>query len=226
MTTDELKQLLDIFDLVLVRTRYGVELEISMFNFWNVNVREGSKDERILLSELNQYYEVEKFVVLKTINFDAQEAKMGLKRVKGDLLEMAENGEFDIIVHGCNCFNSFGAGIAKQIKERFPRAYERDFNTVRGDRSKLGKMTFGSFGNLLIVNAYTQYGTSSKGEDVFEYDAFKQVLDNLHKNYREDRRFGFPLIGCGLAGGDKDRIIGMIEEFAKDRDVTLVEFGG
>jgi len=39
------------------------------------------------------------------------------------------------------------------------------------------------------------------------------------------RRFGFPLIGCGLAGGDEDRIIEMIEsELADTEDVTLVLF--
>ena len=44
-------------------------------------------------------------------------------------------------------------------------------------------------------------------------------------------RFGFPYIGMGLAGGDKDRILSMLEGFAKTIDkaaaggtVTLVEF--
>ena len=42
-------------------------------------------------------------------------------------------------------------------------------------------------------------------------------------------RFGFPLIGMGLAGGDKERIMAMLEDFsrrveAKGGSVTLVEF--
>ena len=28
--------------------------------------------------------------------------------VHGDLFKLAEQGEFDIIVHGCNCFNTMG----------------------------------------------------------------------------------------------------------------------
>jgi O-acetyl-ADP-ribose deacetylase (regulator of RNase III) len=41
---------------------------------------------------------------------------------------------------------------------------------------------------------------------------------------------GFPRIGQGLAGGDKDRIIAMLEDFAEQVSatggtVTLVEFG-
>jgi hypothetical protein len=29
-----------------------------------------------------------------------------LKRAKGNLIDMAEQGEFDVIVHGCNCLNT------------------------------------------------------------------------------------------------------------------------
>ena len=38
--------------------------------------------------------------------------------VKGCLIELAVEGNFDVIVHGCNCFNTMGAGIAKQIKKK------------------------------------------------------------------------------------------------------------
>jgi O-acetyl-ADP-ribose deacetylase (regulator of RNase III) len=30
------------------------------------------------------------------------------------------------IAHSCNCQNVMGAGIAKQIKDRYPQAYEAD----------------------------------------------------------------------------------------------------
>jgi len=40
-----------------------------------------------------------------------------MKDVYGDLITMALDGEFDIIIQGCNCFNVFGHGLAKDIKE-------------------------------------------------------------------------------------------------------------
>lgn len=49
-----------------------------------------------------------------------------LKRVEGDLVKMANMGKFDLILHGCNCRNTMGSGIAKQIKDKFPDAYEAD----------------------------------------------------------------------------------------------------
>jgi O-acetyl-ADP-ribose deacetylase (regulator of RNase III) len=45
-----------------------------------------------------------------------------IKHINGNLLKLAENGQFDIIMHGCNCFNTFGSGIAKSIKLSFPTA--------------------------------------------------------------------------------------------------------
>jgi hypothetical protein len=81
-----------------------------------------------------------------------------------------------------------------------------------------------------VINAYTQYVTSQQGEDVFEYESFAVILRKLAHEYGR-HHFGLPYIGMGLAGGDKKRILAMIEDFAervttKGGTVTLVEFGG
>lgn len=151
-----------------------------------------------------------------------------MKLVKGDLLAMAKAGEFDIIIHGCNCFNVMGAGIAAQIAQQFPDAQMADNETVRGDPGKLGTYTIGMGGRLVILNAYTQYGTSNTGKDVFEYTAFERVLDKIATRFGK-WRIGLPMIGMGLAGGDAERIIPMIEAFAERMEkqggsATLVEF--
>jgi O-acetyl-ADP-ribose deacetylase (regulator of RNase III) len=152
-----------------------------------------------------------------------------LNKVKGNLLDMADNGEFDIIIHGCNCFNTMGAGIARQIADRYPSAQEADNKTRRGDFMKLGNFTWGRGDGFDILNAYTQYGTAGDGEDVFEYDAFKLVLRKVLHEFGACR-YGLPYIGMGLAGGDKKRILAIMDEFAKEvtqmeGTVTLVEFG-
>mmetsp|Transcript_48489 Transcript_48489/g.117305 ORF Transcript_48489/g.117305 Transcript_48489/m.117305 type:complete len:196 (+) Transcript_48489:130-717(+) len=64
-----------------------------------------------------------------------------MKVVHGDLLKLAMNGEFDVIVHGCNCFCQMGAGIARSIRHKFPQAYIEDIQTIKGDKSKLGTYT-------------------------------------------------------------------------------------
>lgn len=151
-----------------------------------------------------------------------------LKYIKGDLLDLAtKEGMFDVIVHGCNCQCIMGNGIARQIKQRFPQAAEADYATKAGDIRKLGGWTYAAVGGCIIINAYTQY-TTSKTKDVFEYTAFKLILQKLAHIYGH-ARIGLPYIGMGLAGGDASIIIPMIEEFAiavakTGGSVTLVEY--
>jgi O-acetyl-ADP-ribose deacetylase (regulator of RNase III) len=151
-----------------------------------------------------------------------------LTLTKGNLLDLAEEGRFDVIVQGCNCFNTMGGGIAREIRERYPMAALVDNETLKGDYNKLGNYTTAFTGKFLIVNAYTQYNMS-QGEDVFEYTAFQLILEKLTFAY-PGKRIGLPYIGCGLAGGNKDHILDMIEWFAErvaleGGTVTLVEFG-
>ena len=49
-----------------------------------------------------------------------------LKHTKGNLIDLAEAGEFNIIVHGCNCFETMGSGIAREIHDRYPAAFDAD----------------------------------------------------------------------------------------------------
>ena len=150
-----------------------------------------------------------------------------LQLATGNLIDMAEQGLFDVIVHGCNCLNTMGSGIAAEIRARYPAAYDAD--TAYGNNIKLGHWSEASAGAFTIVNAYTQINFMPRGVDHFEYESFELILEKLATQYA-GKKFGFPYIGMGLAGGDKDRIIAMIEDFAvqvsaKGGSVTLVEFG-
>lgn len=163
-----------------------------------------------------------------------------LKHAKGNLIDLAEQGHFDVIVHGCNCQNTMGSGIAKEIRTRYPLAYTADTNFMRimppvcklgmwsnHDTDGHGSVFYG-VSSFVIINAYTQLHYLPRDVDHFEYDSFKLILRKLAAVY-PGKRFGFPYIGMGLAGGDKDRIIAMLEDFAEKvsaqgGSVTLVEF--
>ena len=151
-----------------------------------------------------------------------------MKEVEGDLIKKAMNGEFDIIVHGCNCFHTMGAGIAKQIREIFPEAYEADINFMpRGSKDMLGHISTVTVNRnnqkFIIVNAYTQYDFSG-GIDV-DYEALKTAFFEVAMMARgRNLRIGYPLIGCGLAGGDWNRVSNIIETELYGMDHTLVRY--
>lgn len=158
-----------------------------------------------------------------------------MNKIRGNLIDLAYQGKFDIIVHGCNCFNTMGSGIAKEIKQRCPEAYQEDYNTVLGDKSKLGTYTIATCGydgldldnSFLVVNMYTQYRYGTDKVHV-EYEAIRKGFRTLAKEItefpKEDRlTVAYPKIGCGLAGGDWNIVSKIIDEELKGIEHTLVE---
>lgn len=152
----------------------------------------------------------------------------------GDLFALAENGEFDFIIHGCNCMCTMGSGIARQVRDKYPEAYRADQETEPGDVRKLGNYTRAivtrNNNTFQIINAYTQFGYNRRGEKVdrFEYNSFQLILRKLAHIYG-DKHFGLPYIGMGLAGGDEETIMEIIEDFANTvqslgGSVTLVKY--
>jgi len=146
-----------------------------------------------------------------------------MKQVDGDLVKMGQQGDFDVIIQGCNCMCVMGAGIARQIRDTFPAAYTADRNTQAGDRSKLGNYTQARVAQgLIVVNAYTQYDFVRFPPPV-DYDAIREVFKRIKVDFA-GKKIGYPKIGAGLAGGDWDIIAAIIEEELKGEDHTLVNY--
>lgn len=149
-----------------------------------------------------------------------------MKEIEGDLLKLANDGVFDVIVHGCNCFCTMGAGIAKAIRDVFPAAYEADSETGKGSRDKLGTYSSAEVsldtGTLTVINAYTQFNYRGSGIKA-DYDAIRNVFRRIKVDF-PGQRIGYPMIGAGLAGGDWPTIKAIIDEELTGMDYTLVVF--
>lgn len=156
--------------------------------------------------------------------------------VKGCLVTMAEDGEFNAIIHGCNCFHIMGGGIAHTIKDAFPQAYEADLETKKGDYLKMGTYSSAEIyrrnlrERFTVFNCYTQWNISAGNgpydQDVLvDYNAVYRVFSEINKNYN-GLKIGFPMIGAGLANGEWDIIANIIEDAVDDNanDWTLVKF--
>ena len=148
-----------------------------------------------------------------------------LSYTEGDLLRDAE--QYDVIVHGANCFNTMGAGIALGVSKLFPQAERADDATESGDKSKLGTFTFAEDKKVTIVNAYTQYnpgikelGNENRTTHIREW-AIRKSMKNIKKSF-SGKKIAMPLIGAGLAGGDWGRIEKIILEELYGEDITIV----
>jgi O-acetyl-ADP-ribose deacetylase (regulator of RNase III) len=149
-----------------------------------------------------------------------------------DLINEAKDG-IDAFIHGCNCFHFMGSGVAKDIKANFPLAYEADLRTIKGDTTKLGHFSIYShdvsyadredsyFGNLEIVNAYTQYHYG-KLHKAFDYENFSQLCDKLDDRYY-GLLVGMPWIGCGLGKADKNRIYEILYKHMSNCSIIICE---
>ncbi len=146
--------------------------------------------------------------------------------IQGDLIALAKEGRFDVIVHGCNCQCTMGAGIAKFIKAAFPQAYEADCQTAKGDRDKMGTISFATIDcdgrELIVGNAYTQFHWRGSGILVC-YDSLRSAFNAIKEQFA-GKRIGYPKIGAGLAGGDWATIAAIIDEELAGEDHALVEF--
>lgn len=165
---------------------------------------------------------------------------------EGNLINLAKEGEFDVIAHGCNCLCTMGAGLAPQMHKAFGCGkFPLENFTKKGDYNKLGQIDYKAiqikgedvdwkvgFWNkvittkaLYVVNAYTQfnYGRNHKDGDQapLDYEAIRLCFRKMNSVFK-GMRIGLPKIGCDLAGGDWEIVKSYIKEEFRDCEVTVV----
>lgn len=147
--------------------------------------------------------------------------------VYGDLIKLAKEGEFDVIAHGCNCFCTMGAGIAPQMAKAFGAdLFPLEQDRFRGNLNKLGMIDYKDVeldtGTVTVVNAYTQYRTGfSNGKIPLDYEALTLCFRKMNRIFR-GKHIGLPQIGCGLAGGDWEKVRDIIKKEFTDCVIIIV----
>lgn len=133
-----------------------------------------------------------------------------IRKVTGDMFKAIEENDLDAVVHGCNCFHTMGAGVARVLNQTFDDGpLQADMNgSEYGDKDKLGtftKFTTNKGFNFTVYNAYTQYSTRSDENPVpVEWWAVRKALIGIIEENNVAGKYthiGIPAIGCGLAGG-------------------------
>jgi len=167
--------------------------------------------------------------------------------IEGNIITLALEGKFNVIAHGCNCLSAMGAGLAPQMARAF--GCNRFEMELKGpDVNKLGNIDYQKFvigekavwsledadnkknePEITVVNAYTQYKYGRNHSDgvsrPIDYEALALCMRKMNTIFK-GLHIGLPQIGAGLAGGDWNRIKGIIIEELSDCRVTVVIFNG
>ena len=154
---------------------------------------------------------------------------MSIEIINGDLLEAFNRDEVDYIAHCVNAQGVMGSGIARQIKADYPLVFANYKKRCDQEIDKyclLGsaqKVTSGwEYENKAIFNLFGQefYGVHKRQVN---YGAIATALLNMrHQIHDSTTIVGFPFgMCCGLAGGDWEVILEMIEYFFNDLTVKI-----
>lgn len=160
--------------------------------------------------------------------------------INGDLLEAFDRNEVDVIGHCANMQNTFGTGIAKSIRERYPQAYKADtewWNNYQEDgygHSYSFAKVFTFVEDPLLADPqhiFNLYGQEFYGREKrqINYGRISQALydmsEHIHR-YNDSFNVGFPyLMGCDRAGGDWSIVSEMIEYYFKNLEVKIYKLG-
>lgn len=148
-----------------------------------------------------------------------------IKIVEGDILQATE----DFIGHQVNCQGVMGAGLAKQIREKYSNVYKEYqlyCDSFKQDRQQLlGQCLIVEADDKYIANIFGQLGYG-RTEQQTDYVSLEIGLKKLKEiAYEHNKSIALPYgIGCGLAGGSWSIVYELIQYVFEDYDVTLYKF--
>lgn len=144
---------------------------------------------------------------------------MQIEYRKGDLLQT----EVKHLIHGCNSKGVMGSGVAKVLREKYPRAYQDYNDSYNSYGLELGTIIVSvQDDGKVIHNAITQQDYGRRDDRVYvSYWAIAEVFRKI--NQWGIKEIAMPKIGAGLANGDWNVISAIIENTLIDTKPIVYE---
>lgn len=147
---------------------------------------------------------------------------MIIQTVKGDI----RNADRGFIVSGCNAQNKNGSGLARSLAEKWP-VVKQDYHDVyyRDQFFQLGSIhPVKVEDNLTVINLISQEYYGYDGDVYVSYSAIEVGFTNIVRLIRKLNQLDpsipkiihIPKIGCGLAGGNWDKVKGILKSIPAD----------
>ena len=143
---------------------------------------------------------------------------------QGDVFEELKAG--DVFVHGCNAQGAFGSGVAKIVKDKWPKAYQLYKQEVLLGKLKIGQWNawWDTSKDIVIVNLITQQEFGRDNAKTYvDYNAVKNGLLTVVADVTQAcKRIVFPFIGGGLANGDRKILLDIFHEVFDNAEIEGV----
>lgn len=148
---------------------------------------------------------------------------MSLEYVNGNVLDLPSEGQ-KFLCHCCNDIGVMGAGVALTISKKWPQV-KQDY--VKWYKDKVWKEKPFALGQyqlvvvdrkkeIVVVNLIGQEGIGFRNGPPIRYEAIKQGFEDLSRSILAgcfpNASVHMPRIGCGLAGGEWEKIETIIQE--------------
>ena len=151
---------------------------------------------------------------------------MPVQIVIGDAL----NTKAEYICHQVNYYGVMGAGIAKQIRLKYPEnfySYKKLCDITHNKSDLLGTVHMCSENGKTILNMFSLDGMGYDG-CFTDYDSFAKCLNVIRDTVPFCSTIAMPyLIGCGIAGGDWNIIYNLIKDIlGLTHEVILYDIDG
>ena len=158
--------------------------------------------------------------------------------IKGDIT----SSKADIICHQVNCQGAMNSGVAKAIRQKWPKVYT-EYRSLAKNLSSFREKDLswthmlGHIQSVLIpkdkgfqtvINMFAQNGYGYDGKRYTSYDAFWSCLGEIKKSAAPGATIAFPrYIGCVRGGANWNVIYTMIcEVLDEDYNIEFWDYGG
>lgn len=128
--------------------------------------------------------------------------------INQDILEVKSG----VMCHQVNCRGKMGAGLALEIRQKYPEVYDWYMYAFNNNKWNLGEVQIVDITeNLKVANCAGQYNYG-RNKQYTDYDALKECFKKVNV-YAKDKHFKIYLpykMGCNLGGGKWSYVLEII----------------
>lgn len=148
-----------------------------------------------------------------------------IREMKGDLIRDGRG----ILCHQVNYLGVMGGGIALSIKDKL--LTDKQYKCYQAECLSYGSETLGEVMYMtckdgrIVANMFSQNDFSAfRNGDITNYEAMEKCFRGI-RAYAEQHNLPVSIpgyIGCGIAGGDWNHVMGIIYSVFQDSNIDVV----